>query len=161
MADDGPAGERAAEAVSPQTFREAEILGLRLMQQGQHQDALIVFQEGLKLPGSRTDILRSKTLNTSPVGGSTGGSTGQNVQTLDEFESQAAHYNIACAYGQLGKSTEAVRSLENAFKAGFDNYATARADPDLSAVQRTKEFEILMEQYDPKKGFPFSLFGGK
>lgn len=146
---------------SPQSFREAEILGLRLMQQGQHDDALVVFQEALKLPGSRTDILRSKTLNTSPVGGSTGGSTGQSVQTLDEFEAQAAHYNIACAYANLGKSKEAVRSLENAFKAGFDNYATARADPDLAAVQRTKEFEILMEQYDPKKGFPFSLFGKK
>jgi len=144
----------------PQSFREAEILGLRLMQQGQHEDALIVFQEGLKLPGSRTDILRTKTYNKSPVGGSTGGSTGETVQILDEFEAQAAHYNIACAYANLGKSKEAVRSLENAFKAGFDNYATVRADPDLGAVQRTKEFEILMEQYDPKKGFPFSLFNG-
>lgn len=132
------------------------------MQQGQHQDALEVFQEGLKLPGTRTDILRSKTLNVSPVGGSIGGSEpGRQVQTLDEFETQAAHYNIACAYAQLGKANEAVRSLENAFRAGFDNYATCRADPDLAAVQRTKEFEVLMETYDPKKGFPFSLFAGK
>jgi len=150
-------GEESA-SIAPQTFREAEILGLRLMQQGQHSDALEVFQAGLKLPGSRTDILRTKTLSTSPVGGSTGGSDGRTVQTLDEFESQAAHYNIACAYAQLGKTNEAVRSLENAFKAGFDNYATCKADPDLAAVQRTKEFEVLMETYDPKKNFPFSLF---
>jgi len=151
-------GAEESASIAPQSFREAEILGLRLMQQGQHKDALEVFQEGLKLPGSRTDILRTKTLSTSPVGGSTGGSEGRTVQTLDEFESQAAHYNIACAYAQLGKTNEAVRSLENAFKAGFDNYATCKADPDLAAVQRTKEFEVLMETYDPKKGFPFSLF---
>ena len=47
-----------------------------------------------------------------------------------------------------------------AFKVGFDNYATVRADPDLSAVHNTPEFEALMEKFDPKKGFPnpFSLF---
>lgn len=154
-------GEDSGESLAPQTFREAEILGLRLMQQNRPEDALEVFQNGLKLPGSRKDILRTKTLNVSPVGGSVGGSTGENIQTLDEFEAQAAHYNIACAYSKLDKAKEAVRSLENAFKFGFDNYATVRADPDLMAVQRTKEFEVLMEQYDPKKGFPFSLFGKK
>jgi len=153
-ADDG-------ESLAPQTFREAEILGLRLMQQGKHEDALEVFKNALKLPGSRMDIMRTKTLNVSPVGGSFGGSTGETVQTLDEFEAQAAHYNIACAFSKLDRSKEAVRSLENAFKAGFDNYATARADPDLATMQRSKEFEILMEQYDPKKGFPFSFFGKK
>jgi len=130
------------------------------MQQGRPQDALEVFQTGLKLPGSRTDILRTKTLNVSPVGGSFGGSTGETIQSLDEFEAQAAHYNIACAYSKLNMSKEAVRSLENAFKAGFDNYDTARADPDLAVVQQSKEFEILMEQYDPKKGI-FGFFGKK
>jgi len=158
LAAEGFSDDLSSSSAAPQSFREAEILGLRLMQQGQHKDALEVFQEGLKLPGSRTDILRTKTLNTSPVGGSTGGSEARTVQTLDEFESQAAHYNIACAYAQLGKSNEAVRSLENAFRAGFDNFATCRADPDLAGVQRTKEFEVLMETYDPKKKFPFSLF---
>ena len=47
-----------------------------------------------------------------------------------------------------------------AFKVGFDNYATVRADPDLSPVHNTPEFEALMERFDPKKGFPnpFALF---
>jgi len=145
----------------PRTFREAEILGLRLMQRGQPQEALEVFQQGLTLPGSRPDIIRSKTIGTSPVGGASGGTEGKAVQTLDEFELQAAHYNIACAYAQLGRSTQAVGSLAKAFKAGFDNYETARVDPDLSSIHRTTEFEVLMEQYDPKKGFPnpFSFLG--
>lgn len=66
------------------------------------------------------------------------------------------HYNNK--NNQIYQHLQAVRSLENAFKAGFDNYATCKADPDLAAVQRTKEFEVLMETYDPKKNFPFSLF---
>lgn len=145
----------------PTTFREAEILGLRLMQESQHQQALEVFRKGLKLPGSRTDIIRTKTLSgPSPVGGSSGGTEGKRVQTLDEFEMQAAHYNIACACSQLGKYSESVKSLEQAFQAGFDNYATVRADPDLSGTHGTSEFEMLMEKYDPKKGFPnpFAFF---
>lgn len=147
---------------SPKTFREAEILGLRLMQESQHKEALDVFQKGLKLPGSKKDIIRTKTLaGPSPVGGSAGGTEGKRIQILDEFELQAAHYNIACACSQLGKYSESVKSLEQAFQAGFDNYATVRSDPDLLDVQGTAEFDMLMEKYDPKKGFPnpFAFFG--
>lgn len=118
----------------------------------------LVFQNGLKLPGSRTDIIRTKiTSGPSPVGGSTGGTEGKVVQTLDEFEFQAAHYNIACANASLSKVNEACASLEQAFKYGFDNYATVRADPDLGAIHGSPEFENLMERYDSKKGF-FGLF---
>jgi hypothetical protein len=66
-----------------------------------------VFQKGVKLPGSRKDIIRTQRVGgPSPVGGSSGGTDGRIVQTLDEFELQAAHYNIACACARLGKSTE-------------------------------------------------------
>ena len=80
--------------------------------------------------------------------------------TLDEFEMQAAHYNIACAYARLDMISQSCKSLEMAFKVGFDNYATVRADPDLNSVHNTQEFEALMEKFDPKKGFPnpFALF---
>lgn len=151
----GESGE--TQAPQPQNFREAEILGLRLMQEGEKEEALKVFQQGLKLPGSRTDIIRTKNIpGPSPVGGSAGGTEGKVVQTLDEFEFQAAHYNIACAYASLNKIPESCKSLEQAFKYGFDNYATVRADPDLDSVQGTPEFDNLMERFD-KKGF-FGLF---
>lgn len=145
----------------PTTFREAEILGLTLMQDGDIERALKVFQQGLKLPGSHTDIIRTKTLaGPSPVGGSAGGTEGKVVQSLDEFEMQAAHYNIACAFARLDKINESCTSLEKAFGFGFDNYATVRADPDLSSVHDTPEFDNLMERFDSKKGFnPFGLFG--
>lgn len=150
--------DEESEALAPTTFREAEIMGLRLMQEDQHEEALKVFQNGLKLPGSRKDIIRTKTLSgPSPVGGSSGGTEGRLVETLDEFESQAAYYNIACAFARLDKVSDSCKSLERAFNVGFDNYETVRADPDLEAVHGTDEFEALMEKYNPKKGF-FGFF---
>ena len=184
-----------SDAAAPTTFREAEVLGLKLMQEGDYDLALkgtcgsfdnnlvgwfqrpfdsthsfrsfhhlyTAFQTGLKLPGSRSDVVRTKSLSgPSPVGGAMGGFESNAVQSLDEFEMQAAHYNMACAYAQLGQLPESIQSLETAFKAGFDNYATVRGDPDLDPIKKEKDFEALMEKYEPKKGFnPFGLFGGK
>ena len=58
---------------------------------------------------------------------------------------------------------QSVKNLEDAFRYGFDNYATVRTDPDLAAIQNTREFEQLMMTFDPKNGFqnPFSFFGKK
>lgn len=168
----------------PTTFREAEVLGLRLMQQGNYEEALkgkmnshpdhqdnklthslydtiVAFQDGLQLKGSRQDVIRTKRLSgPSPVGGSTGGMESRNVETLDEFELQAAYYNMACAQSQLGNLAEAVVALQTAFDNGFDNFATVRGDPDLDPIKGEKEFEKLMKTYEPKMGFnPFGLFG--
>lgn len=150
------------EATPPSTFREAEVLGLKLMQEQKYEDALKAFQTGMKLPGSRTDVIRTKSLaGPSPVGGSMGGYESKKTVTLDEFELQAVHYNMACAYAQLALSAECVQALSQAFDNGFDNFSTVRADPDLESVKGTAAFDALMEKYEPKtKGFnPFGLFG--
>lgn len=56
----------------------------------------------MKLPGSNKDVVRTKSLSgPSPVGGAMGGYESSDVYPLDEFELQAAHYNIACAHAQL------------------------------------------------------------
>ena len=96
----------------------------------------------------------------SPVGGSMGGFESKEKNSLDEFELQAAHYNMACAHAQLGNLGDAIGSLEIAFQNGFDNYATVRSDPDLGPIQNEKDFLVLMESYDQKKGFnPFGFLG--
>ena len=117
----------------------------------------------MALPGSKSDVVRTKSLSgPSPVGGSMGGFESKNTLTLDEFELQAANYNMACAHSQLGAIPEAIEALKKAFENGFDNYKTVRDDPDLDPIKGTKEFEKLMEGFEPKKGFnPFGLFGGK
>ena len=120
------------------------------------------FQAAMKLPGSKSDVIRTKSLSgPSPVGGAFGGTESQSSTTLDEFERQAANYNMACAHAQLDQTAAAVQALEQAFQAGFDNFATVRDDPDLDPVKATPQFDKLMQKYEPKsKGFnPFGLFG--
>jgi hypothetical protein len=57
----------------------------------------------MKLPGSRPDVVRTKSLSgPSPVGGAFGGTESVKVLALDDFEKQAAHYNMACAHARLG-----------------------------------------------------------
>jgi hypothetical protein len=122
------------------------------------------FQKGLQLPGSKIDVIRTKSLSgPSPVGGAIGGFETKNIAILDEFELQAANYNMACAYAQLGQVESALTALRASFDAGFDNYATVRADPDLTAVQSTDAFRALLDEYEPKtRGFnPFGFFGGR
>ena len=63
----------------------------------------VAFQSGMKLPGSRPDVVRNKILaGPSPVGGAYGGLQSQTVYSLDEFELQAAYYNMACIHSKLG-----------------------------------------------------------
>ena len=53
---------------------------------------------------------------------------------------------------------QAVANLKLAFDNGFDNYATVRADPDLSMLEGVAEYEDLMEKVDSQKGFnPFGF----
>lgn len=116
----------------------------------------------MKLPGSRPDVIRTKLLSgPSPVGGAVGGYESENVLQLDEFELQAAHYNMACAYAQLQNVDEAVVNLQKSFENGFNNFSTVRGDPDLQAINGSTEFEDLMEVYDPKKFNPFGMFKKK
>ena len=116
----------------------------------------------MTLPGSRPDILRTANVpGPSPVGGSKGGTEGRRVQNLDEFEYQAGHYNMACAYASLGNVGESVSNLRKAFEFGFNSYVTVRSDPDLVNVRDTAEFGGLMDEYDPRNRTfnPFGVFG--
>lgn len=151
----------------PSTFREAEVLGLRLMQNGNFEDALVAFQKGMKLPGSRPDVVRTRsTGGPSPVGGAYGGTDSQRVLLLDDFELQALYYNMACAHSRLGNISESVANLENAFKIGFTNFATVRGDPDLDLIKQDPDFEKLMNTYDENSNDdgsfnPFGIFSSK
>jgi hypothetical protein len=114
----------------------------------------------MKLSGSRPDVIRKQLLaGPSPVGGAIGGFESGKVLLLDEFELQAAHYNMACAHAQLGSVDEAVSNLKKAFDNGFNNFATVRGDPDLKPLQGTPELEELLNQYDPQRGNGFNPFG--
>jgi len=145
------------------SFRESEILGLKLMQEGNYEEALRVFEKGMKLEGSKFDVIRTKMVSgPSPVGGSQGGTEGKEVRTLDEFELQAGHYNMACAHAKLGNTEESVENLRKAWENGFDNVPTIKSDPDLRSLQETNVFNAFLTEIQPKRNGlfnPFSLFG--
>ena len=124
----------------------------------------LAFEKGMKLPGSRPDVIRSRsTSGPSPVGGSFGGTDSQKVMALDDFEFQAVYYNMACAHARLGNVADSVVNLEKAFKNGFDNYSTVRGDPDLDTIKQSREYNTLMDTYDGNAGGfnPFGLFSKK
>lgn len=133
------------------------------MQEGRFDEALDVFQKGMKMDGSRMDVIRTKNLSgPSPVGGSAGGTQAREVRSLDEFELQAGHYNMACAHARLGNSEESVENLRKAWENGFDNVPTIKSDPDLRSVQGTDCFNLFLNEIQPKRNGifnPFSLFG--
>ena len=150
------------EVLAPKTFREAELIGLRLMQEAKYEDAIAAFKKGMTLPGSKKDVIRKQSLaGPSPVGGAAGGREGGVVMILDEFEYQAAHYNIACAYSKLDRIPDAVVSLGKAIDYGFNNLDTMKADPDLRSIQGSPEFQALMKKHETKSFNPFTFFGGK
>jgi len=131
----------------PVTFRDAEIIGLNLMQLGEYEEALKTFEMGMKLEGSRVDIVRTKNIQgPSPVGGSHGGTEGKTVCYLDEFEKQAGHYNMACAHARLGNGKRSIENLRAAVVNGFDNIATMRSDPDLRNVHEESDFQAFLAE---------------
>lgn len=140
-----PRKEQNKNESPPVTFRDAEIIGLNLMQLGEYEEALKTFEMGMKLEGSRVDIVRTKNIQgPSPVGGSHGGTEGKTVCYLDEFEKQAGHYNMACAHARLGNGKRSIENLRAAVVNGFDNIATIRSDPDLRNVQEESDFQAFL-----------------
>lgn len=123
----------------------------------------LAFKTSLSLPGSKKDVVRTKLLQgPSPVGGASGGTESRSTTGLDEFELQAAHYNLACAYSQIGQVPEAIAALQTSLENGFDNFGTIRSDPDLAPLRSSPDFDKLMAAYEPSSGFnPFGLFGKK
>jgi Flp pilus assembly protein TadD len=52
-------------------------------------------------------------------------------------------YNAACAFGMMGKKTEALDALGKARAAGFEDSNWARRDPDLAILHDDPEFARL------------------
>ncbi len=53
-------------------------------------------------------------------------------------------YNAACVYARLGKSEEAIDSMERAVKNGFAHREWIEQDPDLNSVRDDPRFQALL-----------------
>jgi tetratricopeptide (TPR) repeat protein len=61
----------------------------------------------------------------------------------EEPNDKTALYNAACASSVLGDKTNAVRYLEKAVKAGFDDTGQIKSDPNLKNIRDTEEYKII------------------
>lgn len=66
----------------------------------------------------------------------------------ESSEAAIASYNVACSYSKLGRIQAGLSALEDALKAGYEDYKRVRTDPDLTNLRKTEEFEPLLKNYD-------------
>lgn len=57
-------------------------------------------------------------------------------------------YNLACAHCLLGDFDASVEALHRALKAGFNDFAHLRADPDLQALRDHPTYKVILEKAD-------------
>ena len=63
-------------------------------------------------------------------------------------ESSIASYNVACCYSKLDRIQAGISALEDALKAGYEDFKRIRTDPDLENLRKTEEFNVLLNKYD-------------
>ncbi|KAI5321048.1 hypothetical protein L3X38_030118 [Prunus dulcis] len=63
-------------------------------------------------------------------------------------EASVASYNVACCYSKLNQIQAGLSALEDALKAGFEDFKRIRTDPDLANVRASEEFDPLLKRFD-------------
>ncbi|CAN6209432.1 unnamed protein product [Urochloa humidicola] len=84
---------------------------------------------------------------------------GKYEEALEKFESvlgskpesneaSIASYNVACCYSKLDRIEAGLSALEDALKAGYEDFKRIRTDPDLENVRKSEKFDTLLKNYD-------------
>ena len=68
-------------------------------------------------------------------------------------EKISALYNIACCHSQLGDTRNGLVALAGSLEAGFDDFNTARTDPDLAPLR------YAANRSSPKTSWTYKLQG--
>ncbi|KAF5471361.1 hypothetical protein F2P56_011803 [Juglans regia] len=66
----------------------------------------------------------------------------------DPDEASVASYNVACCYSKLNQLQAGLSALEDALRAGFEDFKRIRTDPDLAKIRTSQEFETLLKRFD-------------
>lgn len=61
-----------------------------------------------------------------------------------------AHYNLACSLALSKRPADALRSLREAVKLGYEDYDWMSQDPDLEVLKKSPEFRALLKKLQPK-----------
>lgn len=119
---------------TPLNAAEAIAQGLELTGKRKYAEALEMFELGLGLPGSGVKRNRNK------------------PGELSQGEEVSIWYNIACCHSQLQDSRAGLMAFKGALEAGFEDFRTARVDPDLDFLRKQPQFEGLIQRFKPNKG---------
>ena len=65
----------------------------------------------------------------------------------DDSDRMGNYYDAACLYAIMGRSTEAISYLRQAFELGYRRFAHIVADHDLDSIRNLTEFKSLIEEY--------------
>lgn len=85
--------------------------------------------------------------------------SGKYEEALEKFESvlgsrptpeeaSVASYNVACCYSKLNQVKAGLSALEDALKAGYEDFKRIRTDPDLENIRKSEEFDQLLKNFD-------------
>ncbi|PON64155.1 Pilus biogenesis/stability type IV [Parasponia andersonii] len=66
----------------------------------------------------------------------------------DPDEASVANYNVACCYSKLNQTQAGLSALEDALKAGFEDFKRIRTDPDLANLRTSEQFDPLLKRFD-------------
>ncbi|PIA54008.1 hypothetical protein AQUCO_00900529v1 [Aquilegia coerulea] len=63
-------------------------------------------------------------------------------------EASIASYNVACCYSKLNQVQAGLSALEDALKAGFEDFKRVREDPDIANLRKSEQFDTLLKRFD-------------
>lgn len=66
---------------------------------------------------------------------------------LENEDGAYNNYDAACLYSLLGKTSEALKYLENSFSKGFRRYSLIQRNEDLHNIRNLPEFKSLVRKY--------------
>lgn len=65
-------------------------------------------------------------------------------------DNATAHYNLACSLALSKRPGDALRSLNDAVKLGYDDIDWLLQDPDLDALKKHPDFQKLLSTLKPQ-----------
>lgn len=124
----------SASGDAPEEARDSIELGLSIYKKGDYDAALVEFERALTLPGSGTKQFKDKPAQLS---------NGEKVSAL---------YNISCCHARLDSEYFALLAFAGALEAGFRDWTTFFADPEMELVRAAQKTPGLLAMFDKDQG---------
>lgn len=72
------------------------------------------------------------------------------LNTILDKDKKGNCYDAACLYSVMGEKEKALSYLRQSLEDGYRRFAHIKRDRDLNNIRNTKEFKVLMKEYEEK-----------